>query len=90
MRVCLTEATAAKLSGKWGGVPDEAVEPLQRFINALEALIGDGPKGDALWLEQHFEAFMQTEGRVPVPAPKGERKRADAGVAAAIDAWGRE
>lgn len=90
LRVCLTESTAAKLAGKWGGNPDDVPPVLQRFADALEALIGDGPKGDALWLEQHFESFMQDEGRVPVPAPKGERTRADSGVSAQIDAWGRD
>lgn len=90
LRVCLTEATAAKLASKWGGLPDDAVLPMTRFVNALEALIGDGPKGDALWLEQHFESFMQSEGRVPLAAQRTDRKRADAGVTAAIDAWGND
>lgn len=70
MRVCFTEATAATLAAKWGGPPDEAMAPLRAFADALEAQIGEGPKGDHLWLIQHFEAFMARENRVPVQPAK--------------------
>lgn len=85
-RVCFTEATAAQLAQKWGGEPNDAWQPLRDFAEWLEGVIGDGPKGDHLWLLKHFEAFMTERGRVPV-APK---LSASNGVGAAIDAWGQE
>lgn len=90
MRVCLTESTAAKFAEKWGGPPDDAMPVLQRFSDVMEAQVGDGPKGDFLWLTQHFEAFMTTEGRTPVAPPSKPKPSKDAGVSAAIEAWGRE
>lgn len=89
-RVCLTETTAAQLAAKWGGVPDDAMPILQEFADALEVQIGDGPKGDYLWLTQHFEVFMALRGRVPVAPPVKPKATKDAGVGAAIDAWGRD
>lgn len=75
--------------GLWGGSPDDASPMVQEFIDALEVLIGDGAKGDHLWLVRHFEAFMATKGRVPIPAPP-KPKAANGGVADAIEQWGRE
>lgn len=89
LRLCLTDTTAAKFAGKWGGVADDAMPVLQRFIDALEVQIGDGPKGDALWLEQHFEAFMHENGRSPIPAVKPKANGA-ASVIDQIEKWGRE
>lgn len=85
LRVCLTESTAAKLAEKWGGVPDDSMPVLQRFVDALEAQIGDGPKGDFLWLTQHFESFMTDHGRVPVPPPTKAKKS----ITDEIDEWAR-
>lgn len=89
LRICLTDATAAKLADKWGGPPDEAMPPLREFCDSLELKIGDGAKGDFLWLTQHFEEFMALKDRVPVAAVKPVKANG-AGVAAQIDAWGRE
>lgn len=90
MRVCLTEATAAKLTEKWGGSPDDAMPYVREFCDWLEQRIGDGAKGDFLWLVQHFEAFMEANGRVPVAPPQKVKPAKQDGVAAAIDNWGRE
>lgn len=89
-RICLTDATAAKLADKWGGPPDDAMPFLQAFADALELQIGEGAKGDFLWLTQHFESFMAAKGRLPVAPPPKPKATKDAGVGAAIDAWGRE
>jgi len=87
MRVCLTDATAAKLVEKWGGLPDEALPFVREFCDWLEQKIGDGAKGDFLWLIQHFEAFMDAQERVPLPPPPKAKTN---GVAAQINAWGND
>jgi uncharacterized protein YdaU (DUF1376 family) len=87
-RVCLTEATAAKLAAIWGGDPNDTTQALERFVTVLEAQIGDGPKGDFLWLTQHFEAFMHAEGRVPVAAPKPAKVNGQS-INDQIDEWAK-
>lgn len=84
LRVCLSEKTAAELAGSWGGPPDDAVPYLRLFCNDLEAEIGEGPKGNHLWLLQHFDAFKERKGRVPVAPPvkpKVNGQRTDEGPA---------
>jgi len=87
-RVCLSEKTAADLVADWGGDPSDALIALKRFCDELEAEIGDGPKGNHLWLLQHFDAFKGRNGRVPAPVVNVARVAKDAAVAAEIDAWG--
>lgn len=88
-RCCLSEKTATELAARWGGSPDDTSPVLQEFIDGLEAQIGDGPKGDYLWLTQHFEAFMHDKGRVPVAAPKLKVNGKES-VIDQMDKWGRE
>jgi hypothetical protein len=88
-RVCLTEATAAKLAAIWGGDPNDTTQALERFVTVLEAQIGDGPKGDFLWLTQHFEAFMYAEHRVPVAAPKPAKAVNGQSINDQIDEWAK-
>lgn len=86
-RVCLTEATAAKLSATWGGSPDDAMATLREFTGWLERKIGDGPKGDHLWLVQHFESFMAEQGRAPIAAMKpAAAKKTTAEIVAEVNA----
>lgn len=89
-RVCLTDKTASELATKWGGHPDEISPVLQEFLDGLEAQIGDGSKGDYLWLLQHFEAFMHSKGRDPIPAPKPPKVNGKESVIDQMDKWGRE
>jgi uncharacterized protein YdaU (DUF1376 family) len=89
LRVCLSEKTAADLVSDWGGDPADALVVLQRFCNELENEIGDGPKGNHLWLLGHFDAFKARNGRVPVAAPRAAKGNG-ADVTAAIDAWGND
>lgn len=88
-RCCLSERTAAELADKWGGNRDDAMKPLQEFIDGLEARIGDGAKGDHVWLLQHFEAFMHDHGRVPVAAPKPTPANGTKSLTDEIDEWAK-
>lgn len=89
LRVCLSEKTAADLLADWGGVDGEAMAVLQRFCDELEGEIGDGPKGNHLWLLQHFDAFKARNGRVPVEAPKVKLVKDDSAHMARLEAIAR-
>lgn len=88
-RVCLSEATSGKLMGLWGGSVDDASPIVQEFIDGLEVLIGDGPKGDHLWLIQHFENFMATKGRTPIAAPAKPKPNGAKSFDEEIEEWAR-
>ena len=86
MRVCLSEKTGADLLADWGGDPAEALVALQRFCDEMEREIGDGPKGNHLWLLDHFDSFKARNGRVPVVAEKVKRGVNDAAFLARLEA----
>lgn len=85
-RVCLSETTAATFVADWGGEQTDALAALQRFCNELEAEIGDGPKGNHIWLLEHFDAFKARNGRVPLSAPKVKPVKDDSAQLARLQA----